>query len=129
MSQTEMSLAGMRCLVLDDEYLIALDIQTILEAAGAAAVICAANAVDALAAISDGVAFDLAVLDLKLGGAAQTSATVAEALAKHAIPFVFLTGIAADDTRFLSYPGAPVVEKPYQAELLLGAVFKALTAA
>ena len=39
MVPSDTSLAGKHCLVLDDEFLIALDIQEILEAAGAAKVI------------------------------------------------------------------------------------------
>ena len=37
---SDLILAGKRCLVLDDEFLIALDIQEILEAAGVAQVVC-----------------------------------------------------------------------------------------
>lgn len=129
MLQTEMPLAGMRCLVLDNEYLIALDIQIVLEAAGAAAVVCAANATDALAALDDDVGFDCAVLDLKLSDAAHTGVTVAGALSQRRIPFVFVTGITADDARFRTYPGVPVVEKPYQANQLLAAIGRALAVA
>src|SRR6185312_2761502 len=43
-------LTGRRCLVLDDEFLIALDIQQALEQAGAAEVVCCGNAAEALAA-------------------------------------------------------------------------------
>ena len=42
------SLSGKRCLVLDDEFLIALDIQQMLERAGATEVICVASAAEAL---------------------------------------------------------------------------------
>ena len=73
-------LAGLRCLVLDDELLIALDIQQILEAAGAAQVLCAGNAADAMAALRGGQVFDLAVLDVILGGAGANSNAVASML-------------------------------------------------
>ena len=42
-------LIGKRCLVLDDEFLIALDIQQTLEFAGAAHVACVATVAEALA--------------------------------------------------------------------------------
>lgn len=119
MVATESSIAGKRILVLDDEFLIALDIQHILEAAGAAEVVCAGNAADAMAALRGGVRFDLAVLDVKLSGAARTSMTVAAALAKQDTPFVFLTGMRGDDMHMKQFPHAPVVEKPYDAALLL----------
>jgi len=54
MAQSEAMLAGKRCLVLDDELLIVIDIQQILEAAGAANVICFGTAEDVLAALYGG---------------------------------------------------------------------------
>lgn len=127
MSQTEMSLAGMRCLVLDDEFLIALDIQTILETAGARSVICASNAGDALSALHDGVTFDLAVLDFKLNGPTRTSEVVALALTQQGTPFVFLTGLNDQETELKKFSHVPTVYKPYQVASLLAAIIKALS--
>lgn len=128
MAKTKASIAGLRCLVLDDEFLIALDIQGILEGAGAASVICVSNVDDALTAIAAKGRFDLAVLDLKLSGAKSTSVTVAAELTARKTPFVFLTGMRADDGQLKKYPQAPVVEKPYQARALVAAIEKALGA-
>lgn len=128
MADTEVSLAGKRCLVLDDEFLIALDIQQILESAGAE-VVCAGNGADALMAIRDTEKFDLAVLDLMLSGAMRTSLVVASVLIEQRTPFIFLTGMRAQDLKLTAqFPEAPVVEKPYQAPLLLQAVGRALKA-
>ncbi|MCF8477475.1 MAG: response regulator [Pseudolabrys sp.] len=124
MSESVAPLAGLRCLVLDDEFLIALDIQTILESAGAASIVCAGSVEDAMTALADGP-FDVAVLDLKLGGAARTSTAVAEELVKRKVPFVFLTGMRAGDKNLKRFPHVAVVEKPYQAELLLDAILAA----
>jgi CheY-like chemotaxis protein len=122
----EPSIAGKRCLVLDDEFLIALDLQQILEGAGAAEVICVGNAADALAAVRDGAPFDLAVLDVKLSGATRTSLTVAATLAEQGTPFVFLTGMRDGDVETRQFPKAPVIEKPYDAVMLLDTLQKAL---
>lgn len=127
MAANESSVAGKRCLVLDDEFLIALDIQQIFEAAGAAEVVCAASVADALTAL-DGGRFDFAVLDVNLDGNPHSSLTVAAALAKRKIPFVFLTGMRAADVRSPQFANVPVVEKPYEAPLLMDAVLRALTA-
>src|SRR3569832_2994457 len=54
-------LTGKRCLVVDDEFLIALDIQQALEQAGAAEVVCAGTTAEALAAVK-AARFDVAVL-------------------------------------------------------------------
>ena len=117
-------LTGRRCLVLDDEFLIALDIQQALEQAGAAEVVCCGNAAEALAAARAG-RFDLAVLDLRLGHGGGTSLPVAEALAAAGTPFVFLTGLRGDSAEARVFRDAPVVEKPYDARALLAAIGQA----
>jgi CheY-like chemotaxis protein len=124
----EPSIAGKRFLVLDDEFLIALDIQQVLETAGAASVACAGNAADALKAMEAPQHFDLAVLDYRLVGT-TSSLDVADALAKAGIPFVFLTGMRGDKQMQQKYPDASVVEKPYDAKLLTAAIVRALAAA
>lgn len=128
MDKTEALIEGLRCLVLDDEFLIALDIQSILESAGAASVACVASAGDALKALRAGQKFDLAVLDLKLSDAHTTSAMLATELTLRKTPFLFLTGMRADDAQLKNYPQAPVVEKPYQAKFLMAAIVSALSA-
>jgi CheY-like chemotaxis protein len=90
-------LTGRRCLVLDDEFLIALDIQQILELAGAKHVASVATASEAIALPRREPKFDLAVLDLKLGGSEDNSLGVASELARMGTPFVFLTGMRVDN--------------------------------
>jgi two-component system, response regulator PdtaR len=120
------ALSGKRCLVLDDEFLIALDIQQMLERAGATEVICAASAAEARALLRSEAKFDVAVLDVKLSGPEGNSLGIAEALAGGGTPFVFLTGMRVDDVHAKRFPQAPVIEKPYDAIALLDAVRRAL---
>lgn len=121
MAKTEAFLAGRRCLVLEDEFLIALDLQDMLEQAGAT-VTCVATAEEALGAL-EGPAFDFAVLDVHLGGAARTSLSVAAALAaRSTTPFIFLTGLHRGGPQTADYPDAPVLEKPYHQEAVLTAI-------
>jgi CheY-like chemotaxis protein len=124
----QMTLSEKRCLVLDDEFLIALDIQQILEHAGAAQVVCVASAEEALDLLRSEPRFDIAVLDVKLSGPEGTSLGVASILAGNGTPFVFLTGMRIDDVHAKLFPGAPVIEKPYDAVALLDAVRRALGA-
>ena len=119
-------LIGRRCLVLDDEFLIALDIQQTLEFAGAAHVACVATVAEALALLRANPDFDIAVLDVKISGADRNSLGVAALLAAKGTPFVFLTGMRVDDLHAKQFPQAPVVEKPYEAAALLDAVRRAL---
>jgi two-component system, response regulator PdtaR len=125
-AQSDPVLAGKRCLVLEDEFLIALDIQQILEIAGAASVICVSNVADALTALRNAPKIDLAVLDVKLNDMPRTSLAVAAALAEQNTPFIFLTGMQGDDVHTSKFPNAPVVEKPYQTPVLMDAVLRAL---
>jgi CheY-like chemotaxis protein len=122
-------LAGKRCLVLDDEFLIALDIQQILELAGAEHVASVASASEAIELLRREPKFDLAVLDVKLGGAEGHSLDVAAMLAKAGTPFVFLTGMRVDNVHAKKFPQAPVVEKPYDALTLLDGAQRALKSA
>jgi len=121
--------SGKRCFVLDDEFLIALDIQQILELAGAEHVASVASASEAIELLRREPKFDLAVLDVKLGGAEGHSLDVAAMLAKAGTPFVFLTGMRVDNVHAKKFPQAPVVEKPYDALTLLDGAQRALKSA
>src|SRR2546422_2248809 len=59
-------IAGRRVLVIEDEFLIALEVQRILEEAGAREVVLVARASEALTALGAAEPFDMAVLDLLL---------------------------------------------------------------
>ena len=119
-------LAGKRCLVLDDEYLIAVDIQLILEDGWRCSVACVGTADEAMAALAE-KHIDLAVLDIKLSDAAGDSMTIAAVLSERQIGFVFLTGMRGDEAQVRAFPGVPVVEKPYQEPVLLEALRRALS--
>ncbi|MFY9684521.1 MAG: response regulator [Pseudolabrys sp.] len=126
MPKSDSLLSGKRCFVLDDEFLIALDIQQILERAGASHVASVASAAEAIEVLGREPKFDLAVLDVKLGGPERNSLDVAVLLQTQGVPFVFLTGMRVDDVHAKKFPNAPVIEKPYDATALLRAVQQAL---
>ena len=126
MPRSDSLLSGMRCFVVDDEFLIALDIQQILERAGAAHVVSVASAAEAVALLGREPKFDVAVLDVKLGDPERNGLDVAVLLQTQGTPFVFLTGMRVDDVHAKIFPNAPVIEKPYDAAGLLRAVQHAL---
>ena len=125
MAALESSIAGKRCLVVDDQFLIAMDIRQIVEGAGAKSVVCVATGEEALAALDSG-AIDFAILDVKLGGELPTSMSIAARLAAEGTPFVFLTGVRIDDPVFRQFPDTPVIEKPYDVTALLAAIRRAI---
>jgi len=117
-------LAGKRLLVVEDEFLIALDIESIFESVGAE--VKTANRVDqALAVIKNDGPFDAAVLDLKLER--ETSLPIAEQLQVQSVPFVFLTGAAGDASIVAQFANAPVVGKPFDSETLFSALEQAMS--
>src|ERR1700741_91370 len=103
MADTTAFIVGKHCLVVDDELLIALDLQETLESAGAI-VTCVGEDAAALAMLDGGMRFDIAVLDIKLNAGAHDSKSVAAALTAHGTPFVFLTGMRADNELAKAFP-------------------------
>jgi DNA-binding response OmpR family regulator len=86
------SLRGVRVLVVEDEYLVAILIQDILESAGCVVSGPIPRLPEALDAV-DHDTYDVAVLDVNLGG--ERIDPVAKALSRRNVPFVFVTGYGA----------------------------------
>lgn len=101
-------LAGRRILVVEDEMLVLMNIETMLEDLGCAAISAAASVAEALALI-EADTFDAAVLDVNLAG--ERSDAVAQALATRGIPFAFSTGYG----EHADFAQRPVLGKPYFA--------------
>ena len=78
-----------RVLVVEDEYLVAMDMSSYLEAAGAEVVGPASN-VNAALEVLERTELDAAILDIDLRG--ELAYPVADALTARGIPFVFTTG-------------------------------------
>lgn len=106
-----------RIMVLEDEGLIALDIESTLLDAGAKEITSVSTVADALAALEAG-SFDAAILDLRLG-ADGWAYEVADSLRARGIPFVFSSGSAeiAD-----GYRDVPLVSKPFTSDQLVAAL-------
>ncbi len=115
-------LSGKRVLVVEDEFLIALDIERILEATATREIVTVSRNRDALTKLQS-ERFDVALLDLKLNG--DNSLPVAERLAALAVPFIFITGASAQAVP-AGFRAVPVVIKPFDGDTLLGALQKAI---
>jgi DNA-binding response OmpR family regulator len=108
------ALAGKRVLVVDDDSLLALDLELFLKDEGCV-VLGPAPSVDAALALIAAEPPEAAVLDLDLGG--TTSAPVADALAARDVGFLFISGhshamLPAD------HADRPLLAKPWsEAEL------------
>ena len=111
-------LSGIRVLILEDEFLIAMDVEQLCRDHNAAAVTNLRSVAEADAL--DFGAFDVAVLDVMLGG--RSVLGFAGRLHAERIPFIFASGYGRPDGVFDGFPGVPVVGKPYAASALLQAL-------
>ncbi len=105
-------------LVVEDEFLIALDIVAALEQADIAVAGPASTVHDALAAIERGPLRG-ALLDAHLGG--ESAGRIADALKARGIPFAFVSGYGRESLPE-AYRKAPLVRKPFTDRDLLAAI-------
>jgi CheY-like chemotaxis protein len=118
MSQIPNSLRGRTILLVEDEYIIAMDMADHLRNAGATVLGPVASANDAIDLIDDHVQdLDAAVLDVNLGPG-KTAYPIADRLAEIGVPYVFATG----DVQVRRNCTGPVLEKPVLEADLLNAV-------
>ena len=117
------SLQDLCILIVDDEFLIAAQIEADLGDAGADIVGPALN-LDSALALAEFRDMDAAVLDIQVGH--DTIAPVAQLLSSRGIPFLFYTGQIGTDPIRAQWPAALVVSKPASAQTLIAAVRRLL---
>ncbi len=109
-------LSGRRILIVEDEVLIALLLESMLKQLGCVVAATAMRAADALALIAAGEqSFDAATLDIDLGG--ESADEIAAFLDARRIPFVVVTGYL-DPVVLSRYANRPIISKPLVAEHL-----------
>ena len=107
-----------RILVVEDEFLIALDIAGALEQGGLVVIGPLASVRDALAAL-EREQVDGALLDANLGG--DPVGRVADALIARRVPFAFVSGYGREQLP-AQHQRAPLIGKPFTADDLLRVV-------
>ena len=108
----------LRILIVEDEMLVAMNIEDMLldlghEIAGMAA------RLDAALALASDTQIDLALLDVNLAG--DQSFPVADLLATRGVPFLFATGYGIQGIEE-RHRGRPVLQKPFRAADLAEAI-------
>lgn len=116
----DISLKGLRVLILEDEILIALDMEQLFRDLGVGDVTIVRNLDD----VDVNAEFDVAVLDLMLGG--RSTVEFAAVLFARGVPFVFATGRGDAAQLLADLPGVPIVDKPFSTETLVRAVAEAM---
>ena len=114
---------GCKILIVEDQMLIAMDVEGMLSDRGFANVT-VTNSTDEALIFMRGVTPDAAILDINLGR--DTSIPVAEELLKRGVPFIFATGYGEGSIIPEALGSAPIVRKPYEAETLIDALSRAM---
>jgi DNA-binding response OmpR family regulator len=112
-------LSGVTVLVVEDDLLLAMDLEATLVGAGAAVVdVC--HTLDGAMARAGADDFAVAVLDFSLGSDSVTP--LARSLARRDVPFILYTGMARGEPRLMEWSDYPIVEKPASPHLLVSAI-------
>lgn len=100
-----------RVLIVEDEPMLALDLERVLEDGGFE-VAGVGTSVEQAAKLAGTLSFDVAVVDLNLRD--TSSAPVAAVLRSRNIPFVFVSGYRRDAVP-VGFESIPLIAKPFEA--------------
>jgi two-component sensor histidine kinase/CheY-like chemotaxis protein len=114
------TLQGKRILVIEDEPLVSMDIESYLTGSGATAV-GPAGTIERARQLIDSESFDAALMGANLGG--EPVDELAKLLSAKGIPFLFLTGYGRDALPE-AFRHAGMIGKPYTREQLIAAAAK-----
>jgi len=118
-------LVGVSVLLLEDEYLIALDAELSLKDFGVERVEIASTLQEAERLAAAG-RYDVALLDVNING--EMSFALAESLRRRGIPVVFATGYELNSRDALPTEVGIMISKPYTREKLRDALASAVGA-
>jgi light-regulated signal transduction histidine kinase (bacteriophytochrome)/CheY-like chemotaxis protein len=120
----DVQVGHVKTLIVEDQMLIAMNLEQILLDEGISEISIASSAADALALLRN-FRPDIAILDVNLG--LETSFAVADELAALGIPFMFATGYGEDSIVSQKFPSAPVVRKPYESASIIAVLTELIT--
>ena len=113
-------LTGKCVLVLEDEFLIALDVEQLCRDHGAANVVIIRSLEELGPDPFNAHGIQVAIVDVMLAG--RSTVEFARNLLHRNIPFVFATGYSGGDGVFEGFSDVTVVGKPYVGAALMDAV-------
>jgi DNA-binding response OmpR family regulator len=116
---TDTPLRGARVLVVEDDALLLMELESILQDAGAEIVACCRNLKDGLTALEQKPPA-AAILDVRIGQG--TIAPVARRLANCGTPFLFYTGQVENDPALAEWSDHAVLTKPARPAAIVAAV-------
>ena len=117
------ALTGRRVLVVEDESLVAMLLETILEDMGCTPVGPVATVDEGLAMVAGEGTLDAALLDVNVAG--REVFPIADALKGRGVPFVFSTGYGEGGLPD-AWRGHPTVQKPFTEAAIRDALMRAM---
>ena len=115
-----------RVLIIEDEPIIAMDLQQLVESAGHEVVGIAASEEEAVA-IADSERPSLVLADVNLGLGGDGASAVERILARHAAPVIFVTAYPERLLTGSRVEPAFVITKPFEPTMLAVATYQAVT--
>src|SRR5277367_3957013 len=112
-------LSGVRVLIVEDDALLAMDLEATLVEAGAV-IVSLCQTLDEAMLRADAGDFAVAVLDFGLGS--ETVSPVARRLANRGVPFVLYTGKSRHEPSMAEWRDYSIVQKPASTRALVSAV-------
>ena len=117
------ALTGRRVLVVEDESLVAMLLETILEDMGCSPVGPVATVDEGLAMVAAETSLDAALLDVNVAG--REVFPIADALKARGVPFIFSTGYGEGGLPD-AWRGQATVQKPFTESAIRDALLKAM---
>ena len=117
------ALGDARILVVEDDFLISMELEAVLRDAGAE-IVALCRTVDEALAVADGNEVTVAVLDVRLGR--EEVIPVARRLAERGTPFVFYTGQVNTDSLHAEWPSCKIIQKPAHPTAIIRALVEQL---
>lgn len=114
---------GLRIFVVEDEALVAMNLEMILEDLGCRVIGPAMRFDRAEEMVANGIAADAAILDVNIGG--REVFPLAEGLAAMRVPIVFTTGYDQSGIPD-AWHNRPILQKPYTTEDVASGLLRAL---
>jgi DNA-binding response OmpR family regulator len=99
-----------RCLIVEDNFLILMDLEDMVKSSGIKSVDLATNLDQAKVLLKENQ-YRIVFLDLRLGN--ESSVPLVKTLKEQKIPFALTTGYAVEADSSGLFQGVPVIPKPY----------------
>jgi DNA-binding response OmpR family regulator len=119
---TTRALAGARLLIVEDDFLLLMDLEEVLLDAGAD--VQASRTIEDALRLAEKDGINAAILDVRIG--THSIVPVARKLADRGTPFLFYTGQLGNDPMMTEWPNCKTISKPALPQVIIKAVAELL---